>query len=292
MTEPLRRSERAPAGGVRTRTARRLPYQLLLVLLAPSGCGGCDKGGFFVDAPPDIPPEQGGKFSLAWTVTDSGGQPISCSRIGGQSVSVALKSTEAITGGSEAFACSTGMGTSGTLLPGRYLADFELTGQVGSLGTAPQQTNVVIRVGETTMLEPVTFAVEATGGLALHLSTGQPGGNCGTLAQQGAGITGTSITLVHTGGGCEPITLSIGAGATQPASSYTINCSSPTIAPCIENDQAITASGVPSDQYSIHVRGKIGPTDCWTNDDALAVPPLMKVLTSTLNLAKSSAPGC
>src|SRR5678816_4084770 len=100
---------------------RLLPYLLLVPgLLVPAGCGGCDKGGFFADAPPDIPEEEGGKFMLAWTVTDSDGQPISCSRIGGQSVSVALKSTDIVGGSSEAFACSTGMGTSGTLLTGHY----------------------------------------------------------------------------------------------------------------------------------------------------------------------------
>jgi hypothetical protein len=64
------------------------------------------------------------------------------------------------------------------------------------------------------------------------------------------------------------------------------------VGPCIENDQALTVSGVTSDQYLIHVRGRIGATECWTTDTGFSVPPIMKVLMQTLTLTKLNAVGC
>ena len=78
-------------------------------------------------------------------------------------------------------------------------------------------------------------------------------------------------------------------GATKPAHTYTINCTTPVETNyCIENDQQITVSGVPSDGYTVHIRGKIAGKDCWKNDDSLQVPPLNQTLTRTLNLARQT----
>jgi hypothetical protein len=153
---------------------------------------------------------------------------------------------------------------------------------------------VTIPPGGNTALAPLAFSVDATGALALSLASGQPGGNCGATTAMGAGITGTTITLVHTSDGtCAPLTLQVSAGASGTAGTYTIDCTTPVTTGCLESDQTLTASGVASDNYTIHVSGLIGTTACWTNGDSLQVPPTGQTLTRTLNLARQTGtPGC
>jgi hypothetical protein len=261
----------------------------VLALLATGACG--NGGGFPADAAADSP-DPGGTFSLAWTVTDTGGAPITCSQIGAQVVTVTLRNPAIQGGQTEVFSCASAMATSSKFPPGMYDLTYELNGLAGLLGTAPGQLGIVINSEQDTPVNPVSFAVDATGGLELNLASGASGGNCEPTGMMGAGITGTSITLLHSGAGCEPVTFAIAAGATKPAGSYTVNCASPTVAPCIESDQKMTVSGVPSGNYAIHIRGKIGATDCWINNDSLKVPPLSKVLKATLNLAHQTTPGC
>lgn len=262
-----------------------------------AACGG---GGGFPDAPPiDMPPPLG-TFSLAWTVKDTGGNPITCDQIGAQAVTV-LTRNRAIQGGStEVFTCSTLMGGSQGLVPGTYDLDFELGGVGGAVGTgiiatSPRQMGIVIKSGENVTLTPLAFSVNATGGIKVNLSANKPGGNCGSVGNNGAGITGVTLTLQHTtGGACEPVTFTIAPNATLPGGSYTVNCTSPTVAPCIEADQQLSVTGVPSDGYQLHVRGKVATANCWTNDDTLPVPPLGRDVMRILNFAAaaSGTPGC
>ena len=52
------------------------------VILSTALVAACGGGGGFPDAPPiDMPPPLG-TFSLAWTVKDTGGNPITCDQIG------------------------------------------------------------------------------------------------------------------------------------------------------------------------------------------------------------------
>ena len=262
-----------------------------------AACGG---GGGFPDAPPiDMPPPLG-TFSLAWTVKDTGGNPITCDQIGAQAVTV-LTRNRAIQGGStEVFTCSTLMGGSQGLVPGTYDLDFELGGVGGVVGTgiiatSPRQMGIVIKSGENVTLTPLAFSVNATGGIKVNLSANKPGGNCGSVGNNGAGITGVTLTLQHTtGGACEPVTFTIAPNATLPGGSYTVNCTSPTVAPCIEADQQLSVTSVPSDGYQLHVRGKVATANCWTNDDTLPVPPLGRDVMRILNFAAaaSGTPGC
>lgn len=232
-----------------------------------------------------------GTFSVAWSVVDQDNQPISCERVSGQVMTVLAHNLAYVGGETQPFSCSTGMGTSQGVVPGTYELDFELTGADGVLATGAKQVPVEIRVNETTELAPVTFQVEAVGGLALKLATSKAGGNCGA-APNGAGIDEVSITLTHNSDGtCQPITLDISDGAMQPGGTYTINCASPVGRPCIETDQVITAIGVPSDSYTIRIRGRrADDVVCWSNMDSIQVPPLNKTLLRTLNLAQQ--PGC
>ena len=56
--------------------------------------------------------------------------------------------------------------------------------------------DVQIPSGNNLPLTPITFTVNAVGGIKLNLSANKPGGNCATTANSGAGITG--MTLVPT----------------------------------------------------------------------------------------------
>ena len=187
-----------------------------------------------------------------------------------------------------------GRNASQNLTAGTYDMDFELSGTSGLLAEAPMQHTIEIVPDAITALTPLVFQLDATGGLSLLFTTGKPGGNCGAIVDNGAAIIATTITMTHNSDiTCEPITLAIAAGATKPAASYTINCAAPTDGPCIEDDQIVTASGVPADSYTIRVRGKTALPGCWRNDDAIGVPPLGKVLTDTLNLGhQTSTTGC
>ena len=256
----------------------------------------CGSGGGFPDArPPDVA-APGGHFALAWSLTDTAGQPVTCDQLGAQAITAAIHNRAVEGGETEVFSCSSGSGESQGFSPGVYDMDLELGGPTGVLATAPPQLGVVLVSGQTTQLTPIAFSVQAVGGLALHFEAGKPAGNCATTAANGAGITTTSITLIkNSDSSCLPLALNVAAGATQPARTYTINCATPMPidGPCIDNDQAITVMGVASDSYTIHVKGKTAPTMCWTNGDSLQVPPLGATLTRTLNLGfMTSTTGC
>lgn len=255
-----------------------------------AACGG---GGGFPDAK-ELDASPTGMFSATWSVVDQDSQPLSCERIAGQTMTV-LAHNKAFDGGStQIFTCSTGMGTSQAIIAGDYNFDFELGGAVGLLAKATSQTNVAIPAGTTTPLAPLTFQVQATGAIELKLDSQKSGGNCGA-ATAGAGIAAVVITLNSTSNGsCLPVTLTISDGASQPGGTYTIDCGTPQSFGCIESDQTITASGLPSDGYTIHVRGlNSSATACWLNDDLIQVPPLDKTLQRTLNLTQQTqTTGC
>jgi hypothetical protein len=151
---------------------------------------------------------------------------------------------------------------------------------------------VVIESGMTTALAAITFVVDATGGLVLSLASPPATSNCKSPSMMGAGINGITITLTQAAGGCAPVTFVHTRGAMTLAP-YTVSCSSPAVAACIENDETLTVPSLPSGPYNIHIRGKIGAVECWTNDDALQVPALGRTLTRTLNLAfQAGTTGC
>lgn len=260
----------------------------ITLVAAVTGCGG---GPGFVDAPPEAAPP-GGTFTLTWAVTDATGKPITCEPIGATNVAIELISHQSGNGFTDSFGCASGTGTSRELAAGTYDVLYTLEGKSGTLASGLQQLNQPIVSAQSTTLDPVTFAVDAQGALALHVNSLKTGGNCGAVSKMGAGITGVTIALQHSPGGCEPLTFTISPGATQPGGTYVVNCASPVVAPCIENDQALTAAKVPADHYQIKIRGKIGATDCWANDDQFDVPPLGKTYSQTLNLQKLSNPGC
>jgi hypothetical protein len=249
----------------------------------------CGSGGGFPDARPIDARPPTGTFTLDWSVSDAMGQAITCDQVGGQTVTV-LAHNRAFEGGeTEPFICSTLMGQSPGLAPGIYDFMFELDASSGVLATAPGQFGIEIDSNQNVRLAPLAFSLDATGGMNLHLATNRAGGNCG-VPPNGGGITSTTLTLAHTSDStCQPLTLQIAAGATKPASMYTINCTTPVVGPCIESDQAITASGFAADSYQIHIKMNQAANVCWTNNDSIVVPPQSATLMRTLNLLFASA---
>jgi hypothetical protein len=261
-----------------------------LLVLAGSGCGGCDSGGFVGDAPAIDAPTPG-TVTLAWTLTDVNGQPISCEQVGGNFVLLELRNRTTARGTVASFSCARGRETSPDLEPGVYDISFELRGVNLTSVTAPEQKSITVEPGRDTQLAPVIFAVDARGGLVLTLASPPRTSNC-RAPPMGAGITGITITLEHVSGGCAPVVFTRARGSTM-LGTYTVNCSSPQVASCIENDETLTVASMASGPYVIHVRGKIGASDCWRNDNALTVPPQGKQLVEILSLAlQTGTPGC
>jgi hypothetical protein len=255
-----------------------------------AACGG---GGGFPDAK-GIDAAPTGMFSATWSVVDQNNQPITCESIAAQTMTVLGHHKEFDGGSTQIFTCGTGMGTSQAIIAGNYDFSFELGGTFGDangvLTRATAQPNVAIPIGVTTPLAPLTFQVQATGAFELKLATGVTNGNCAA----GAGIEGVTITMNHASDtSCAPIQLTISDGASQTGGTYMIDCVTPTTFGCIDTDQTITASGIQSDGYTMHIKGYIGANACWINNDMIQVPPLDKTLTRTLNLAlQTNTPGC
>jgi hypothetical protein len=259
-----------------------------LILLA--SCG--DAGGFPDAAVPDAPLT--GLFNLTWTVVDQNSAPLACDRIAAQAMTVLARNVAYDGGETQIFTCSTGMGTSQRVIAGTFEFAFELSGTFGLLARSAAQYNVDVPADGNVTLEPAVFQVEAIGGVALQLSANKTGGNCGAANANGAGIDGFTITMNRNSDtACAPLTLTVSAGATQPGGTYTIDCATPAVFGCIEADQVITATGIDSDGYTLHIKGKINNKDCYLNNDSIQVPPLQKTLMRTLNLAQqTSTAGC
>lgn len=275
--------------------SKRRPAGLLglagLIALAVAGCSGCDDGGFPIDAPlPDAALR--GTVSLAWSLTDLTGHPIACEDVGAGFVFLELRSKSSLSGSVASFACGNSPSMSSPLDVGTYDVGFELHGTSLTSVSAPGQSAVVIRPDQDTRLAPVTFVVDTNGRLVLGLTAPGRTSNCKPTSMMGAGITGTTITLLRSDGGCAPVTFIRSVGATT-VGSYSVNCSSPPVATCIENDETLTVTSMLSGPYTIHVRGKILAADCWVNDDSFVVPAQGKARIDTLNLAfQSGTPGC
>jgi hypothetical protein len=266
---------------------------MLRAAFAVALASGCGNSGGFPDAPvPDAPPTA--TFSLTWSVVDETDQPVDCDRIAASAMTVITHNRAFDGGETQLFGCDTGMGQSQNVTAGFYDLDFELSGSFGLLAKGTPLRNVEIPKNTNTVLDPVVFKVQDDGGLALELASNRSGGNC-TAPTGGAGIDAFSIGVTRTSdNSCIPVTFAISAGATKGAGTYTTTCPESNYAGgCIESDQTLTVTSMPSDNYRIRVRGKIGGTNCWLNNDTIQVPPLGQTLTRTLNLAyQMGTAGC
>jgi hypothetical protein len=261
-----------------------------LVLLATVACDGT--GGTVAAAPATSACP--GSVSLAWSITSASGQPLTCAQAGATSVALRLQNRTGGTPVFTAFPCANSPGTA-NVTPGLYDVAIELHDASGArLATSSPQTSVAVAVGRTKVLTPVTFAVGTGGGgnsrVVLTLETENVASNCQPSSSGGAGITGTTITIVRDGGGCAPATLVRSRGGTQ-IGTYKVNCSSPEVAGCIERDETLTTTGLAPAGYVVRVGGKIGAVDCWIGEAHLDVPATGQLQTK-IALRRQSAPGC
>jgi hypothetical protein len=255
----------------------------LLTLAACDGTGGTARAALASSTCP-------GSISLIWFITNASGQFVSCAQAGATSVALRIQGRTGGTPVFTAFPCASSPGTA-NVNPGLYDVAIELHDANGRrLATAPPQTSVAIAVGRTKVLAPATFTVGAGGGgnsrVALTLEAENVASNCQPSSSGGAGITGTTITIVRDGGGCAPAVLVRSRGGT-----YQVNCSSPEVAGCIERDETLTTTGLAPGGYVVRVGGKVGAVDCWIGEASLDVPATGQLQTRIV-LRRQSAPGC
>jgi len=262
----------------------------VLGLIGAASCSSCGSGGGFpIDAGGSSSP---GTVTLAWSLTDIAGAAITCDQVGANSVALTLQG-HATAGALVSLSCAAGQGTSQALPPDTYDVAIELHGASLTAISATPQKGVVVRAGADTRLAAAVFAVDPHGAIAFSINVPQAASNCGAASDQGAGITATTITLQHDGNGpCEPVLFTHTKGTT-PLGTYTVDCGSPMVVNCVERDEALTATGVASGGYTVHVVGKINAAACWRNDDTLQVPAQGHTLSGTWNLAlQSTVSGC
>jgi hypothetical protein len=219
---------------------------------------------------------------------------VACAQIGAANVALRLLSRTGGTPVFAAFPCANSPGTT-NVTPGLYDVTFELHNATGErLATAPLQTSVVVAVGRTKVLTPATFVIggssEGNSPVELILQAENAVSNCQPSSMGGAGITGTTITIVRNGGGCAAARLVRARGGTQTGT-YQVNCSSPEVATCIERDETLTTTGLAPAGYSVRVVGKVGPADCWISESQLDVQTTGQ-LQKRIVLRRQSTPGC
>ena len=230
-----------------------------------------------------------GALSVAWSVHASTGAAVTCESVGGRFVALRIlnRATGATT--ATAFPCPNNVG-SVQLTPGLYDVAFQLDAADGTrLATAPDQRGISLVSGQLTRLTvALTVGTTPQSGLVLSLATSATS-NCRPATAGGAGITGSTITLAHVGGGCAPVTFTRRL-AGQVVGTYLVNCSSPEVATCIETNETLTANLDPG-AYLIRARGKIAAVDCWQTDDTIDVPA-GTLLAHRATLLATHGPGC
>jgi hypothetical protein len=188
--------------------------------------------------------------------------------------------------------CARSPGTA-LVAAGVYDIAIELHAADGTrLATAPDQPGISIAAGRVTRLSPVRFPANMTFRLVISIATSSAT-NCQSTTSGGAGITGTTLTLERIDPGrqgCAPVTFSRAQG-TEQRGTYTVDCGSPPITTCIENNETLTTSVSPGN-YLIHVRGKRSTVDCWLADDMFTVPVSSRPTVHTVTLMHLTSPLC
>ncbi|HEU4731289.1 MAG TPA: hypothetical protein VFT22_25520 [Kofleriaceae bacterium] len=249
---------------------------LLITLVATIGCGG------------GTPAPANGSISLVWSIADADGRHLTCDLVGARSVALRLRSRANGNVVALAFPCANSPGKA-PVAAGLYDISFQLDAPDGTrIATAPDQRGAAITAGQVAHLAPITFTIATRSQLVLSIATGATT-NCQSPASGGAGITGTTLTLLVAGGSCEPATF-VRQRGTEQRGTYTVDCQTPQVATCIEKDETLTTSLV-AGSYLIQVRGKVGAADCWQRGDTLEVSP-GKPLNRALGLLHVNGPGC
>ena len=216
----------------------------------------------------DGPPE-GGTISLSWVIQDPDGNVLTCDQVGTSIITLDIIPVDQPFGSSDVIGCASGTGTSRPIAPGLY----DVRASLGGVDAAPVEIDdILVQTGQDTAIGEVTFQVAAVGGFSFRISAGGQG-NCTPEDQGGAGITATQIELQRIGGGCVPVTFDIAAGASQPASTYTTDCTTPAPHVCIAQDQTVLATPtIPTGPYRMTITGFVGGAACWSRVAQFDVP--------------------
>ncbi len=260
----------------------RVLCSLLTALAVPStqACNHCG---------PD--PAARGSASIAWSITEQPpGFVSTCARVGAASVSLTLQRR----GAEETrfdFPCVESQATIPAITAAPYDATLTLRAADGAvIAVGPTQANVAIGADQVTILAPVVFAAVQGGKLSISLSTITTSANCTSRGQGGAGTTGHTITLVSAGGGCDPVTFTRLRGTTR-VGEYTVNCSSPQVAACIERDETLVGDALRAGPHIITIVAQVGAARCSSEIDVLSIPA-GATLVKPIQLPPNSGAGC
>ena len=235
---------------------------VLVALTSSSACGNC--------GPVPVPVTRG-SASASWSITTAG-NITTCARAGAATVSLLLHNRATGDDTLTSFACTDTQGTTFPVPAGTYDATLTLHAQDGAtLETAPVQAAVTIAPGQVTALRPASFAADELGILALSIAPLRTAPTCLARDQGGQGITGHVVELLHAAGGCAAVTFRRMRGDTE-VGTYTVNCSAPQVASCIERDETLLAAGIAPGTYAVSVSALAGTIQCGTGEDVVLVP--------------------
>jgi hypothetical protein len=235
-------------------------FAALVALTSSSACGSCG---------PD--PVARGSMSASWSITTAG-SITTCARVGATSVSLRLHNRTSGEDTASSFACPAAQGTTSPLPAGTYDATLALhAGDGVTIATAPMQAAITITAGQVTPLRPVAFAADDLGILVLSIAPLRTAPTCLPHDQGGQGITGHVIELLHAAGGCAAVTFRRMRGSMQ-VGTYTVNCSAPQVAPCIERDETLHSIDIAPGAYAVSVSALGGTLQCGSGEDVVLVP--------------------
>ena len=244
---------------------------VLVILVALAGLSGCESCG--AEDPVDARGPATYTVSASWRVTDLGDAEIPCDRVDGQFVTVTFFQFATGQSFTDAFDCFRKTG-SRSLEEGEYQIGFELTDRLGTLVTLPPRR---YRIAGDTALDEVKLQLDPFGDLVMTLETTLPMSCAG-----GSPITDMTLEMYRSDGSCQTSTLAI-----EPAATYTIDCTAPMTAGCIEKDRRVTAAHFPADEYRIRVVALQGAMPCWLHDQRHRIRAAGLRRTVTLPLTKT-----
>jgi len=163
--------------------------------------------------------------------------------------------------------------TTAPLPAGTYDATLALhAADGGTMATAPLQAAITIAAGQVAPLQPETFAADnRLGGLVLSIVPLTTSPTCLPRDQGGQGITGHVVELLHAAGGCAAVTFKRMRGSMQ-VGTYTVDCSAPQVAPCIERNETLEGIDSAPGPYAVSVSALSGTVQCGSGEDVVLVP--------------------
>ena len=234
----------------------------LVALTSGSACGSC--------GPVPVPVARG-SASASWSITRAG-NVTTCARAGAATVSLLLHDRASGEDTLTSFACTDTQATTAPLPAGTYDATLALHAADGVImATAPMQPAITIAAGQVTALRPEAFAANDIGRLVLSIAPLTTSPMCLSHDRGGQGITGHVVALFQAAGGCAAVTFRRMRGSMQ-VGTYTVNCSAPQVAPCIERDETLTAIDIAPGPYAISVSALAGTLQCGSGEDVVLVP--------------------